>query len=132
MRDKSNDIPIGTTLPPISVAAAGNAMSQAYVDVSTAAWWVALCAIGASAGTATFKFRQATDASGTGTKDVAGSPGSATLALSTANTFGSLDLDPQALDLANGFHFVGVRADVATGTVLVGAALVACDPHYAT
>ena len=133
MRDKSNDIPIGGQLSPQSVAAAGNATGATYVDCRTAAWWVMMASIGAGGGTATFKWRQATDSSGTSAKDVSGSPGSATKAISAANTSGIIDLDPQALDLANGFYFIAPRVDVAGGAgTLCGALAVACDPHYAT
>jgi hypothetical protein len=132
MRNKSGDFPIGTTLPPQSVAAGGSATAT-FIDVGSAAWWVAVCFTGAlGGGTATFKWRQATDAVGTGAKDVAGAPGSATKA-PAANSSAVIDLDPQALDLAGGFRFIAPRVDVVGGTgTLVGAAAVACDPHYQT
>ena len=131
MRDKSNDFPVGTILNPQSVAAAGNATSP-FIDAGSAAWWLALCQAGAlGGGTATFKWRQATDSSGTAAKDVTGNPGSATKA-PTAGQGLYIDLDPQALDLANGFRFIALRIDNVGGTgALVSGAVQACDPHYA-
>lgn len=132
MRDKSNDFPVGGILNPQSVAAAGNATGT-WVDTRTAAWFVALCQAGAlGGGVATFSVVQATDNSGTGSKAVTGTPGSATQA-PTAGQGLYIDVDPQALDLVNSFFFVAVKVAVAGGTgALVSGALLATDPHYGT
>jgi hypothetical protein len=129
MMTKSSDIPVGGILNPQSVAAAGNA-TGAWVDARTSAWWVALAQAGAlGGGVATFKVRQATDSSGTGAKDVANAPGSATRA-PTAGQGLVVDVDPQALDLANSFFFIAVRVDNVGGTgALVAGALIATDPR---
>ena len=134
MRDKSSDIPIGGVLKPQSIAAAGNA-TGAWVDSRTAAWWVALLSVGAGGGigSGAFTIVQATDSSGTGAKAVAGSPGSNTVTLASDGASGVIDLDPQALDLANSFFFVAIKCAMTGGTNCIAqGVLVACDPHYAT
>lgn len=134
MRDKSSDIPIGGVLKPQAIAAAGNA-TGAWVDSRTAAWWVALLSIGAGGGIGSglFSIVQATDNVGTGAKAVAGSPGSATSTLAVDGASSALDIDPQALDLANSFFFIAIKCAMTGGTNSIAAGtLVACDPHYAT
>src|SRR5438105_10801403 len=112
MRTKSADIPVGGILNPQSVAAAGTATGT-WVDARTAAWWVALCQAGAlGGGVAIFNLQQATDNAGTGAKAVANAPGSATKT-PTAGQGLYIDVDPQALDLANSFFFVALKAAVA-------------------
>lgn len=130
MRDKSNDIPIQGVLKPQAIAAAGNA-TGAYVDARTAAWYVALCSIGAGGGigSGAFTIVQATDNTGTGVKALSGP----SKTLNTDGASGVMDVDPQSLDLANGFYFFAVKCVMTGGTNSIAAAtVVACDPHYAT
>lgn len=131
MRDKSSDIPIGAVLKPQAIAAAGNAVG-AYADASKAAWFVALCSVGAGGGigSGAFTIVQAQDSGGTGSKALTG-PAGATLAVDGAS--GQFDVDPQSLDLANGFTFLAIKCVMTGGTNCVAqGVLVQADPHYAT
>lgn len=88
--------------------------------------------------TAQFKLRQATDASGTGVKDVAFTDANNVTytAQSTAQSGATLtgktvvlELDPDQLDFNNGFRYVGVVATLTGGTGTTGLiALVSHEP----
>jgi hypothetical protein len=131
MRDKASDFPIGGVLKPQAIAAAGNA-TGGWVDARSAAWWVAMFAIGAGGGigSGSFTIVQATDNSGSGAKAV--SVPAATV-LNVDGTFGQVDVDPQNLDLANSFFFIAIKCVMTGGTNSVASGvLCATDSHYET
>lgn len=88
-------------------------------DVHTAEW---LLAIGATDQTINMKLVQATDASGTGKKDV---PDAAITALTGTddNKQASIEIDPYQLDINNGFRYVAAEPAVSGGTGTTGCLL---------
>lgn len=125
-RISASQLPIGTTIAPQSVAAAGNAVSG-WMDVGTAINILTEVNLGAlGGGTVTLTFQQATDGAGSGAKALAWT-GYAS-AVNNANSL--IDNDPELLDINNGFRFVQAKLANVGGTgALLSAALHNANPR---
>jgi hypothetical protein len=85
--------------------------------------------LGASA-TVDAKLQQATDGAGTGVKDIPGAAITQIVKASGDNKFSFINLDPQKLDVANGFCFVRLSVTVGTAASLVAGYLFGGNPRY--
>jgi hypothetical protein len=86
--------------------------------------------LGASA-TVDAKFQQATDSSGTNAKDVSGAALTQIVKATGDNVQAEINLDPQQLDVANGFAFVQLSVTVGTAASLTAALLLGFTPRFA-
>jgi len=118
------------TLDPASVAA--STVVSAWVPVAK---WHAVAAIlqtgvlGASA-TVDAKLRQATDASGTGAKDITGKAITQLVKASHDNKQVVLEAKPEDLDTNGGFTHVALSVTVGTAASLLSAVLMGTNPRY--
>jgi len=108
---------------------------------STSNWanienWQAVVAVLAAgtlgtAATVDFKLQQATDASGTGAKDITGaSITQLTQAGTDSYKQAIINLNPEKLDVANGFTFVAMVLTVATATSDTCVMMFGLNPAY--
>lgn len=101
-----------------------------YVDVSKFRRLMAVVMAGDLGTNATLdaKLRQATDASGTGVKDISGKAiTQLTQAGSDSDKQAVINLDQSELDIANGFAFVCLSMTVATATSDAGGLIMGFD-----
>src|ERR1700731_1632726 len=84
-----------------------------------------------AAATVDAKFQQATDAVGTGAKDVAGAAIVQIVKATGDNVQAEINLDPQQLDVSNGFSFVQLSVTVGTAASLTAALLLGFTPRFA-
>lgn len=91
---------------------------------------IATGVLGAAA-TVDAKFQQATDGAGTGAKDVTGAAIAQIVKATGDNTQAEINLDPQQLDVANGFGYVQLSVTVGTAASLTAALLMGFTPRYA-
>ncbi|PUA17269.1 hypothetical protein [Glaciimonas sp. PCH181] len=82
-------------------------------------------------GTLDAKLRQATDAAGTGAKDVPGKAITQILAASGSNVQASIELRAEDLDVANAFAFVALSLTIGAAASIVGAQLLGANARYA-
>ena len=125
-------IAILATLDPASVAA--STVLTAWVAVAnfhTIAAMIQTGVLGASA-TIDAKLRQATDAAGTGAKDVAGKAIVQVLKAAGDNKQVSIEARADDLDINNGYGFVALSLTVGTAASIVGALLLGANPRYAS
>jgi hypothetical protein len=92
-----------------------------------------LAQVGVFGGSATFngKFQQATDSAGTGAKDISPAKAFTQIAAGTNNIVAILDLDPQELDVANGFCYVQASITVGVAATLISGLVVGADARNA-
>lgn len=86
--------------------------------------------LGASA-TVDAKVQQATDASGTGAKDVTGKAITELVAATGNNVEVEINLDAQDLDVTNGFDYVQLSVTVGTAASETSAAFLGFNPRFA-
>jgi hypothetical protein len=86
--------------------------------------------LGASA-TLDAKLRQATDAAGTGAKDVTGKAIVQILKAAGDNKQASIEVRGEDLDVANGFGFVALSVTVGVAASIFGAQLLGASPRFA-
>lgn len=118
------------TIDPASVAA--STVLTAWVPVAkwhTIAAVIATGVLGASA-TVDAKLRQATDASGTGAKDITGKSITQLVKASHDNKQVVLECKADDLDTANGFTHVALSVTVGTAASLLAAVLFGTNPRY--
>ncbi|MFM0506682.1 hypothetical protein [Paraburkholderia sp. RL17-373-BIF-A] len=84
-----------------------------------------------AAATVDAKFQQATDPAGTGAKDVPGAAVAQIVKATGDNVQAEINLDPQQLDVANGFSFVQLSVTVGTAASLTAALLLGFTPRFA-
>jgi len=115
----------------VNPQSASSAQSSAYVSVSKFQIIGALILEGDIAATGTFnaKLQQATDASGTGVKDITGKAITA-LTATDDNKQQWINLDPMELDLANAFTFVRITLTAATAATIQCAILFGFEPRF--
>lgn len=123
-------IAVLATLDPASVGA-GTVLS-AFVPVANFHSIAALIQTGVmgAAGTIDAKFRQATDAAGTGAKDVTGKAVTQILKAAGDNVQASIELRGEDLDVSNGFAFVALSLTVGTAASIVGAQVVGANARF--
>ena len=91
---------------------------------------IATGVLGAAA-TVDAKFQQATDNAGTNAKDVTGAAIAQIVKATGDNVQAEINLDPQQLDVANGFAYVQLSVTVGTAASLTAALLMGFTPRYA-
>ena len=118
-------------LNPASVAA--GTVLTAWVPVANFHSITAQIQTGAMTATGTLdaKLRQATDAAGTGAKDVSGKAIAQILAAAGSNVQASIELRGEDLDVSNGFAFVALSVTVGVASSIVGAQLIGANARYA-
>lgn len=123
-------IAVLATLDPASFGA-GTVVS-AYVPVANFHSIAALIQTGVmgASGTIDAKLRQATDAAGTGVKDVTGKALVQILKAAGDNVQASIELRGEDLDVANGFAFVALSLTVGTAASIVGAQIVGANARF--
>jgi len=77
------------------------------------------------------KLQQATDASGTGTKDVTGKAITQIVKATGDNKQALINLRPDDLDITNGYAFVRLSLTVAVAASLTAAQLLGFNPRFA-
>ena len=113
--------------------AAGVAAS-AWVALNTHHTLLAVIETGAMANGSTVdaKLQQATDATGTGAKDIAGKAITQLAQASNgANRQAMINLRPEELDVNGGFAYVRVAVTVASAAAQTAAQLLGIDPRFA-
>lgn len=105
------------------------ANTSSYVDVGDYERVVAVLAVGSTDTTVDFKLVQATDSSGTGSKDVSGAA-ITQLSGTDDNKQVAIELETRKLDINNGFHYVAAMTTIGNGTTgaVVAAALYGVNP----
>ena len=91
------------------------ANTSAYVDVGDYDRVVAVLEVGATDTTVDFKLVQATDSSGTGSKDIT-SAAITQLSATDDNKQVAIELEVRKLDINNGFNYVAAVTTVGNGT----------------
>ena len=119
------------TLDP-SVQAAGAAVTT-WVPVKNHHTFMALISVGAFGASATVdaKFRQATDAAGTGAKDVAGRAIVQMLAAGGNNKQVVINMKTGDLDTENNYAFIGLTVTVGAAATATSALLIGTNPRFA-
>jgi hypothetical protein len=123
-------VAVMATLDPASVAAStvvSTWVSMANLHSITA--YLQTGVLGASA-TIDAKLRQATDASGTGAKDIAGKAITQIVKATGDNVQVTIDARDTDLDSNNGFAFVALSVTVGTAASIFGATLFGNNPIY--
>ena len=119
------------TYDPASVGA--STVLTTYVSVKNHATLMAVLQTGVmgAAGTIDAKLRQATDAAGTGVKDIAGKSITQIVKATGDNKQAVINLKTADLDVEGGFSFVCLSITVGTAASLLSAALMGYDPRFA-
>lgn len=127
----SEKIAVLAALSPAAVAP--STVVTAFVPVANFHSISALIQTGVLGAAATLdaKLRQATDAAGTGAKDVAGKAIAQILKATGDNIQASIELRSEDLDSTGGFAFVGLSLTVGVAASLVSAQLVGSNTRYA-
>lgn len=123
---------LAAVLDPVSQAAA--TVVSGWVSLSTYARVMAVLSVGVLGAGATVdaKLRQATDAAGTGAKDITGKAiTQLTKAGNDDNKQVIVNVKDTDLDVANGFTHVALSITVATAACLIAAQLFGVDAKYA-
>lgn len=115
-----------------SSQAAGTA-STGWVSVADYHSLLAVIATGVLGASATIdaKFQQATDSSGTGAKDIAGTSITQLVKANDDNVQAEINLLPEQLDVEGGYGYVRLQVTVGTAASLTGALLLGFVPRYA-
>lgn len=132
-----------TTLPSERIAVldvidpdvnAAGTLTTAWIDMADFDSVMAVVMVGTLGTSATIdaKFQQASDASGTGAKDVAGSAITQITQAGSdqSDTQAVIELNAEDLDLANSFTHVRLSMTTAAATSDSGAILLGVDPRY--
>jgi hypothetical protein len=126
----SEQLAILATLDPASVAA--GTVATGWVPMANVQSLMALIQTGVlgTGATVDAKLRQATDASGTGAKDIAGKAIAQIVKASGDNVQALLECRADDLDTNNGFGFVALSVTVANAASILGAALVGGNARF--
>lgn len=126
----SDQVTVLAEIDPISQGA--GTVTTGWVLASTFNRIMALIATGVMGASATLdaKIQQAQDASGTGAKDVTGSSITQIVKATGDNKFAFINLDPQRLDVANGFNYIRLSMTVGTAASLIAGYLWGLTPRY--
>ncbi len=117
----------------IDPQSANAAVSTPWIDMASFHKAMAVVQAGAIAagGTVDAKFQQATDANGTGTKDVATTPiTQVTQAGAGSSTQALINVKAAELDINNGFRFVRLTVTPAVAAAFVAATVLGVDQHF--
>lgn len=127
----SERIAVLATLDPASVAA--STVVTTWVPVANFHSISALIQTGVLGAAATLdaKLRQATDAAGTGAKDVTGKAITQIVKATGDNKQAQIDMRVEDLDTTNGFAYVALSATVGVAASIFGAQLVGSNPRFA-
>ena len=119
------------TIDPVSQAA--GTVSTAWVDLATYFAALAILSVGAFgvAATVDAKLQQATDAAGTGAKDISGKAITQLLAAGGNNRQIMINMKSADLDTENAFRFLRLTVTVGATATLIAAGLFGAIPHYA-
>lgn len=109
------------------------ALTSGWVSVANFNKLLALIATGVlgAAATVDAKFQQATDAVGTNAKDVSGAAITQIVKATGDNVQAEINLDPQQLDVSNGFAYVQLSVTVGAAASLTAALLLGFTPRFA-
>jgi len=126
----SEKVGILATLDPASVAA--STVLTAWVPMANVGQLTALIQTGVLGASATIdaKLRQATDAAGTGAKDVTGKAIAQIVKASGDNKQAMIEMRAEELDVNNGFGFVALSVTVGTAASQLSAALIGANTRY--
>jgi hypothetical protein len=118
------------TLDPASVAA--GTVTTAWVSLSNIGQITALLQTGVLGASATIdaKLRQATDAAGTGAKDINGKAIAQIVKATGDNIQVMIEARPEDLDVNSGYFFVGLSVTVGAAASLLAASLLGSAPRY--
>ncbi len=122
---------VGAIDPDANTAAT---FTTGWISMSTFVSIMAIIMVGTLGASATVdaKLEQATDASGTGAKDVTGSDiTQLTQAGSDSDKQAIIECNAEDLDIANDFTHVRLSVTVGTATSDIGAVVLGLDPRYA-
>jgi len=126
----SEKVAVGGTIDPDATGAStvvSDYMSMA--DFQQALAVIMTGTLGASA-TVDAKLVQATDAAGTGSKDITGKAITQLVKASNDDDQATIDCLAEELDVANGFDHVAISLTVGAATSDVGAVLLGLNPRY--
>lgn len=126
----SEEVAILATIDPASVAI--GTVLTAWVPMANIGMVSALIQTGALGASATIdaKFRQATDATGTGAKDVAGKAIAQIVKATGDNKQAFLEMRVEDLDVNNGYTFVALSVTVGTAASIMSASLLGSITRY--
>lgn len=126
----SDEVTLLAEIDPVSQGVA--TVTTGWILASAFNRLMALISTGVMGAAATLdaKFQQATDGAGTGAKDVTGSAITQIVKATGDNKFSFINLDPQKLDVANGFDYVRLSLTVGTAASLIAAYLLGLNPRY--
>jgi len=112
---------------------AAGALTTAWVSAANFNKFLALIQTGVLGASATVdsKIQQAQDSSGTGAKDVTGAAITQIVKATGDNVQAEINLDPQQLDVANGFGYIQLSVTVGTAASLTAATLLGFTPRFA-
>jgi hypothetical protein len=127
----SEKIAVLATLDSASVAA-GTVVST-FVPLANFHQLTALIKTGVMGASATIdaKLRQATDAAGTGVKDIAGKAITQIVKASGDNKQAMIEIHGADIDVSNGYGFVALSVTVGAAACLLDAALIGSVPRFA-
>lgn len=127
----SEKFAVMATLDPASVAV--GTVVTAFVPLTNFLNVLALIQTGVLGASATVdaKLRQATDAAGTGVKDITGKALVQLVAATSNNKQVLIECSANDLDATNGYGFVALSLTVGTAASIVGASLIGGNPRYA-
>ncbi|MBF0428923.1 MAG: hypothetical protein HQL94_08380 [Magnetococcales bacterium] len=116
----------------LSPASQTTVQNTGYISAADFNSFLCVLNIGAmtSGGTLDAKITQATDANGTGVKDVTGCGMTQILAASGSNKQVVFNLRQDQLDIAGGFGFFTLSITPATQASIIGAVVFGVDPAY--
>jgi hypothetical protein len=127
----SEMLAILATIDPASQAA--GAVSTGWVPVANYLGFLALVQTGVLGASATVdaKLQQATDASGTGAKDVTDKALAQIVKATGDNKQALINFKPEDLDTVNGFGFVRLTLTVGAAASITSAQLIGVNPRFA-
>lgn len=127
----SEVITLLTTIDPASQAA--GTVLTAWVPVKNHHTFLGILSAGVfgASGTLDAKFRQATDATGTNAKDVAGKAIVQLVAAGGNSRQAMVNMKTGDLDTEGGFAFIALSVTVGVAASFVGASLLATNPRFA-
>jgi hypothetical protein len=128
----SEDVGVLATLDPVSQGA--GTITTGWINAGNFLKFMALIQTGVlgAAATVDAKLQQATDAAGTGVKDIAGKAIVQIVKATGDNKQAEINLRPEQLDVNNGFGFVRLSLTVGTAASLVGASVLGAFPRQGT
>lgn len=126
----SESVSLLSTLDSASVAA--STVVSGWVPIKNHFALLALLDVGVFGASATVdaKLRQATDASGTGAKDITGKAITQLVAAGGNNRQALINMKAADLDTENAFNYVALSVTVGTAATQISAALLGFLPHY--